>query len=139
MVLYTGAVYAKSGMAVEGTFGRKTLVYEVDWTENAAESPWREPAPARDHGNVLVTAVQEMVHRDRAHGPVVAADGGQWEVGFEDARAHDWDPAALRGTEQTLVVLQPQDHECFCAEANEVESAPWPSACSPIRTSATPA
>ena len=47
MVLYTGAVYAKSGMTVEGTFGRKTLVHEVDWTENAAESPWREPAPAR--------------------------------------------------------------------------------------------
>ena len=79
---------------------------------------------ARDHGNVLVTAVQEMVHRGRAHGPVVAADGGQREVGFEDARAHDWDPAALRGAEQTLVVLQPQDHECFCAEADEVQAAP---------------
>jgi len=67
------------------------------------------------HGNVLVTAVQEKARRGRAQGPVVEADGGQREVGFEDARAHDWDPPTLRGTQQRLVVLQPQHDESFRA------------------------
>ena len=79
---------------------------------------------ARDQGDVLVTEVQEMVHRDGAHGAAIAADGGQREIGIEDAVAHDWHFSTPRGTEQPLVVLQPQDHERFRAEADEVEAPP---------------